>query len=558
MRLTGTRQQSRPANCKCACAGPEHGGELMAAAMTSRVHVTGPERVQGDTEVIELRTEQSSPLWRRLGNVRLLILCACLLLLLPFRGGNAAMASVRSHTAGTGSWHLVSVNGYGAIVEAAGLTSAPPATPATGVRCQGPHDLVVSADTVLPSGPHTFDHLCIQSGGTLQSGGDLQLHIGYLWIDKGGRLSADGADGSKSNDDCAAGPIQSGGGDGRGLTVWARHAVIAGVVSSNGGQASDPSYGPSCNDVDNPEVHADGGGAGSVIIKALDLQLTGSIEARGGDGADTALDPANQGASTANGGNGGQVIVAAPGLREAALAGHVQVGGGAPGANGTSSAGTAGMAGIASVLALSKQDLAQIPPEPAIAAVRPALPTDGVPSPAAGTKGVTYVAATHHTIGGPFLSYYNTYGALRVFGLPLTEVYPEHGVSVQFFERAEMALSSGGIHLTNLGTQLTVGRHFQPVAPVANSGTRQYFPATHHLLTGRFLQFWQTHHGSVIYGMPISEPLVEQNGDGTGRAYLVQHFQNGRLEYHPELSGTGYQVIPGQVGRQLLQRRGWL
>ncbi len=58
--------------------------------------------------------------------------------------------------------------------------------------------------------------------------------------------------------------------------------------------------------------------------------------------------------------------------------------------------------------------------------------------------------------------------------------------------------------------------------------------------------------------MPISEPVREQNGDGTGRLYLVQYFQNGRLEYHPELTGTSYVVEVGQVGRQVLQQRGWL
>ncbi len=58
--------------------------------------------------------------------------------------------------------------------------------------------------------------------------------------------------------------------------------------------------------------------------------------------------------------------------------------------------------------------------------------------------------------------------------------------------------------------------------------------------------------------MPISEPLTEQNGDRTGRTYLLQYFKNGRLEYHPELSGTAYEVTSGQVGRQLLHQRGWL
>ena len=55
---------------------------------------------------------------------------------------------------------------------------------------------------------------------------------------------------------------------------------------------------------------------------------------------------------------------------------------------------------------------------------------------------------------------------------------------------------------------------------------------------GVFLTFWKSHSGNALFGAPISQPLYEQNGDGTGRTYLVQYFQNARMEYHPELAGT--------------------
>jgi hypothetical protein len=61
-----------------------------------------------------------------------------------------------------------------------------------------------------------------------------------------------------------------------------------------------------------------------------------------------------------------------------------------------------------------------------------------------------------------------------------------------------------------------------------------------------------------LFGLPISEPFHAQNGDGTGRAYLVQYFKNARLEYHPELAGTSYVVSVGLLGREALERRGWL
>jgi hypothetical protein len=60
----------------------------------------------------------------------------------------------------------------------------------------------------------------------------------------------------------------------------------------------------------------------------------------------------------------------------------------------------------------------------------------------------------------------------------------------------------------------------------------------------------------VLLGAPIAEPDQEANGDGTGRTYQVQWFANGRLEYHPELAGTRYQVQLGLCGKQALQQRG--
>jgi photosystem II stability/assembly factor-like uncharacterized protein len=192
------------------------------------------------------------------------------------------------------------------------------------------------------------------------------------------------------------------------------------------------------------------------------------------------------------------------------------------------------------------------------AALRAPLPTDAVPAPPSGLSGLYYASATHHIIGGSFLQYYNKYGGLRIFGLPLTEAFVEHGQRVQYFERIELVLSGGKVHTAALGSQLSTGRHFSPAVPTANAATRLYFPTTHHRLADKFLKFWQTHYGSTVFGLPISEPLKEQNGDGTGRTYLVQYFQNGRLEYHPELTGTGFEISVGLIGRQALQQRGWI
>ncbi len=50
----------------------------------------------------------------------------------------------------------------------------------------------------------------------------------------------------------------------------------------------------------------------------------------------------------------------------------------------------------------------------------------------------------------------------------------------------------------------------------------------------------------------------QRRDDGTGRVYLTQWFERGRLEYHAELAGTRYEVQLGLVGKQDQRRGGWL
>jgi hypothetical protein len=187
---------------------------------------------------------------------------------------------------------------------------------------------------------------------------------------------------------------------------------------------------------------------------------------------------------------------------------------------------------------------------------RPALPTDGVPAPLGNPAGVRYFPAARHTVRGTFLSFYNANNGLKIFGLPLTEAFTEGGRLVQYFERARL-VGGGRVILTPLGSQVTAGRRFVS-APCCGTSGQMWFSSTRHTLAGVFLTFWKSHTGNGLFGAPISQPLYEQNGDGTGRTYLVQYFQNARMEYHPELAGTENAVTLGQLGRQVLQKRGWL
>ena len=156
--------------------------------------------------------------------------------------------------------------------------------------------------------------------------------------------------------------------------------------------------------------------------------------------------------------------------------------------------------------------------------VRAASPTDPVAAPVDGLQGVHYFSQTGHTVRGSFYAFYHQYGDLEIFGLPLSEAFSEHGQAVQYFERARLVLTASGVRESPLGSLLTAGRAFPAVAPSASTGSSRYFGATRHSLGGHFLDFWIRHHGQLLFGAPVSQPLCEQNGDGTGRSYQVQYF----------------------------------
>jgi len=87
---------------------------------------------------------------------------------------------------------------------------------------------------------------------------------------------------------------------------------------------------------------------------------------------------------------------------------------------------------------------------------------------------------------------------------------------------------------------------------------RLYVAATGHSLAGRFLAYWRAHGGAALLGAPLSEVVVEGNGDNTGRRYPTQWFARGRLEYHAEHAGGRYAVELGLLGVEALRQRGWL
>jgi hypothetical protein len=407
------------------------------------------------------------------------------------------------------------------------------------MRC-ATHDLEIPAGTTIKlGGLRRYRHACVD--GVLRVQGELTLLAQTVRIGPTGAIRADGvalhaADTPRcaptrsapqggatgetaTSTENVSGFSNAGGSGGMGggvVLIVARRMAVAGRVTADGARggdgADDVPGSPSAGDIP-PSMGGGGGSGGSITLMARDLQITGLLSARGGQGGLDGADPGLEVPRSAQHGVPGCIRLFATTLRAAA-----------------------------GRLAL---------PEPLV--YGKLLPTDPVPPPAA-AKG-WYAASTMHTLAAPFLAFWQHHGGMAIFGAPLSEPFTEGGQTVQYFERARLVRQGTQVQISPIGRLLTAGHPFPPAAPVLSTAGRRYFPTTKHTLAGRFLTFWQQHHGSLLFGPPISEPLKELQ-EGTDATYLVQYFANARLEYHPEIANPRFQVALGRLGYEYLHRRG--
>ncbi len=418
-------------------------------------------------------------------------------------------------------------------------------------RC-GPGDLTVRHGATLAlDGAHRYAHVCVEGGGLLVGSGSLRLIAQTITVAPGGHIAVDGA-----------GPLpfhwsDSGRYEARGActaTHLLPHAGVRGPAGEGMTGGLDPS-----DTLPNP-----GDGGGVLILIARDIVIDGQVSAGGGAGQDGEYVNDPSGAPVpfggGGGGSGGGIYVAAHRLQ---LAGTIAVAGGHGGRGlGLNDADgplddVAGPHGGPGCIKLFTNVLRV--PAGALPLVGPTvigqlLPTDPVPP----VPGAAYDAANGHNLGGAFLRFWRRYGGLDSLGAPQTEQFVSNGRLVQYTDRALLVSSAGHTEPAPLGRQLTAGRVFARAAPFASSPARRYFPATGHSLSGRFLAYWRAHDGPTLLGAPLSEVIVEGNGDGSGRRYPLQWFERGRLEYHAEHEGTRYAMQLGLLGVESLRRRGWL
>jgi hypothetical protein len=143
-------------------------------------------------------------------------------------------------------------------------------------------------------------------------------------------------------------------------------------------------------------------------------------------------------------------------------------------------------------------------------------------------------------------------GGLAIFGLPLSgPITLSNGVVVQYFERARLEY-----HPELAGTQYEVLIGLLAVelgyatpavaAPTDAIDVQWYYKESGHMIGRPFRGYWRDRGGLALFGLPIGEAVTE-NG------LQVQYFERARMELHPELAGTLYEVQLGHLGVAALE-----
>jgi hypothetical protein len=182
--------------------------------------------------------------------------------------------------------------------------------------------------------------------------------------------------------------------------------------------------------------------------------------------------------------------------------------------------------------------------------------------PATPKAGCTYFSATQHNLCAGFQQYWNDFGGLAIFGMPITEEFQENGVTTQYFERARFAWHPGSdpahydVLLGLVGNEVTAGRATEApfMTAVPKAGDCTYYAQTGHSLCAGFRAYWEKYGGLAIYGYPISEEFQEVNPD-TGQTYTVQYFQRARFEWHPGEWPERFDVELGRLGAQVFSMK---
>jgi len=166
---------------------------------------------------------------------------------------------------------------------------------------------------------------------------------------------------------------------------------------------------------------------------------------------------------------------------------------------------------------------------------------------------------TGKTIQGRFFQYWNRNGGLPQQGFAITEEMQEKSdtdgktYTMQYFERAVFEYHPENkppfdVLLSLLGTfYYTEKYNGNAPGQKASTDNPRTFPETGKTVGGAFRYYWETRGGLAQQGYPISNEF-EEVSQTDGKKYIVQYFQRGVFEYHPDLEASGNQVLLSLLG----------
>ncbi len=193
----------------------------------------------------------------------------------------------------------------------------------------------------------------------------------------------------------------------------------------------------------------------------------------------------------------------------------------------------------------------------------PAAPVPALPA----WTHALYFPTTGHNVAGAFRTVFSQEGGVAAFGYPRTEAIHENGLLIQYFQNVELQCATqcrdpsytATVTLNPIGATLLGSP--SPYAQAQRQigwGDSIYFAATSHNISGPFLDYWRSHDGVFLLGMPLSEAMNEVSATGPAQGYTLQYFQNGALAFRPVGPNHAFVVVPEPLGDQVLRQRGFL
>jgi hypothetical protein len=106
-------------------------------------------------------------------------------------------------------------------------------------------------------------------------------------------------------------------------------------------------------------------------------------------------------------------------------------------------------------------------------------------------------------------------------------------------------------------TLLNRGQAYQPSAEGDPTSGCARAAETGFDLCPPFRAYWESNGALPVFGFPIRNAF-EETSQTDGKTYLTQWFERERMEHHPELRGTPYEVLLGLLAAEDLRARGYL